>query len=233
MKVGDLREKERGACVARRLPLVIRINLCDPAEQRKLATRRKKLEATRLYQKRHPERVAATQAKRTPESKRAAQRKYLAANVEKVREKNRRIRARERSTPEGREKANSRNRRWEAKLRATPEGRDRLLAKARNTNAKHRDTNPRYADEQYERTLKKKYGISLFGVALMRQAQGNRCPICLLDFQDQPRPCVDHCHVTGRVRGLLCSLCNSAIGKLRDDVDYLTRAIEYLRKAGA
>ncbi|WP_371612134.1 endonuclease VII domain-containing protein [Streptomyces clavifer] len=39
---------------------------------------------------------------------------------------------------------------------------------------------------------------------------------------------VDHCHETGRVRGVLCFNCNSAIGKLGDDPDSLRRAIAYL-----
>ncbi|MGW5421011.1 endonuclease domain-containing protein [Streptomyces sp. NPDC003943] len=43
-----------------------------------------------------------------------------------------------------------------------------------------------------------------------------------------PAAHVDHCHETGRVRGVLCFNCNSAIGKLGDDPDVLRRAIAYL-----
>ena len=39
---------------------------------------------------------------------------------------------------------------------------------------------------------------------------------------------VDHCHETGRVRGVLCFNCNSAIGKLGDDPDAVRRAASYL-----
>ncbi|MFF3290030.1 endonuclease VII domain-containing protein [Streptomyces sp. NPDC003023] len=50
------------------------------------------------------------------------------------------------------------------------------------------------------------------------------CTICLI----APAVHVDHCHRTGRVRGVLCFNCNSAIGKLGDDPDTLRRAIAYL-----
>ncbi|WP_267885859.1 endonuclease VII domain-containing protein [Streptomyces sp. ATexAB-D23] len=43
-----------------------------------------------------------------------------------------------------------------------------------------------------------------------------------------PASYVDHCHRTGRVRGVPCFNCNSAIGKLGDDPDALRRAIAYL-----
>lgn len=42
---------------------------------------------------------------------------------------------------------------------------------------------------------------------------------------------LDHCHVTGKFRGWLCSTCNTGIGKLGDDVAGLLRAVEYLRRA--
>ena len=48
--------------------------------------------------------------------------------------------------------------------------------------------------------------------------------ICL----SAPAAQVDHCHETGRLRGVLCFNCNSAIGKLGDDPDTLRRAIAYL-----
>ncbi|WP_347878324.1 endonuclease VII domain-containing protein [Streptomyces sp. KS 21] len=58
----------------------------------------------------------------------------------------------------------------------------------------------------------------------MVAAQGGLCCICL----KAPAVHVDHCHETGRVRGVLCFNCNSAIGKLGDDPDILRRAISYL-----
>ncbi len=63
----------------------------------------------------------------------------------------------------------------------------------------------------------------------MLEAQGGVCAIC----KKKPkagRLAVDHVHGTDKVRGLLCNLCNSALGLFKDDPDRLKVAIEYLRK---
>lgn len=56
-----------------------------------------------------------------------------------------------------------------------------------------------------------------------------KCSICGEKQEDLPRMlCVDHCHESGKFRGLLCDNCNTAIGLMKDDVDSLKKAIEYL-----
>ncbi|WP_189986634.1 endonuclease VII domain-containing protein [Streptomyces capoamus] len=72
--------------------------------------------------------------------------------------------------------------------------------------------------------LKRTYGITEAERDAMVVAQRGLCAICL----DAPPAHVDHCHRTGRVRGVLCFNCNSAIGKLRDDPDVGRRAVAYL-----
>lgn len=57
-------------------------------------------------------------------------------------------------------------------------------------------------------------------------AAGGRCAICG-EVPDAPL-CIDHDHKTGRVRGLLCSRCNLALGLVRDDPATLRRAAAYL-----
>ncbi|MFH9431825.1 endonuclease VII domain-containing protein [Streptomyces sp. NPDC017615] len=58
----------------------------------------------------------------------------------------------------------------------------------------------------------------------MVASQRGLCVICL----NAPAAHVDHCHKTGRVRGVLCFNCNSAIGKLGDDPEAVRRAAAYL-----
>lgn len=69
------------------------------------------------------------------------------------------------------------------------------------------------------------------------EAHGDRCDICgsVETWKGQTlgrvNPLsIDHCHETGRVRGLLCAQCNHAIGNMRDDPDLLKRAAEYLER---
>ncbi len=58
----------------------------------------------------------------------------------------------------------------------------------------------------------------------MLSMQDGLCPVC-----DQPGPdCVDHDHATGRIRGVLHRLCNSALGQLHDSPANLRRAAAYI-----
>jgi hypothetical protein len=60
----------------------------------------------------------------------------------------------------------------------------------------------------------------------MLDVQKGKCLIC---ERTMGEPCVDHCHTTGNVRGLLCRGCNAAIGSLGDSPELLERAVKYLR----
>lgn len=79
--------------------------------------------------------------------------------------------------------------------------------------------------------LKKKYGLTLAQFEAMLETQGGTCAICERE-QIGMNLHVDHCHQTGRVRGLLCSPCNTAIGQFGDDPDRLVAAMQYLIKHG-
>lgn len=78
--------------------------------------------------------------------------------------------------------------------------------------------------------LKAKYGITAAEFDTMLAAQGGGCAVC--GTTEPPgrgqRFHVDHCHSTGRVRGLLCNECNVGLGKFKDSTDLLRRAAEYL-----
>lgn len=86
----------------------------------------------------------------------------------------------------------------------------------------------------YRYILKSRYGISEEIFTEMYNSQEGRCCICdkglgnmFLDVNGL-RPVVDHCHKTGKVRGLLCNTCNSGIGMLEDSPKLLMKALKYL-----
>jgi hypothetical protein len=76
--------------------------------------------------------------------------------------------------------------------------------------------------------LKHKYGISEDKFNLMLKEQGGVCAICENTCSINERLSVDHDHKTGKVRGLLCQACNTAIGKFNDDIERIHKAIRYL-----
>jgi NMD protein affecting ribosome stability and mRNA decay len=88
--------------------------------------------------------------------------------------------------------------------------------------------------EQFRQTqrrsiLKRKYGLTEQDVENMLAAQDSACLICAASLHDAGFT-VDHDHITGRVRGLLCSRCNRLIGLLRDDPAVVRRAASCLRR---
>ena len=62
----------------------------------------------------------------------------------------------------------------------------------------------------------------------MKSHQNNKCKICEKEFQSKWDTVVDHCHTTNKVRGLLCRNCNLGIGLLKDNPEFLKRAILHL-----
>lgn len=80
------------------------------------------------------------------------------------------------------------------------------------------------------RKIKSRYGLEAdqFHALLIHQA--GRCAICRTELSDSV---VDHDHVTGEVRGLLCRTCNTALGGFRDSPATLYSAIEYLNEPPA
>jgi hypothetical protein len=74
-----------------------------------------------------------------------------------------------------------------------------------------------------------RYGISAADQEAMLEAQGHVCALCRRP-PGKKRLSVDHDHVTGRVRGMLCGACNTALGGLQDSPEMCERAAEYLRR---
>lgn len=76
--------------------------------------------------------------------------------------------------------------------------------------------------------LKRQFNISPEDYDEILSLQNGVCAICGSTCKTGRRLAVDHCHMTGRIRGLLCSECNNGIGKLKDSPDLLRAAISYL-----
>tara|TARA_E500000331_G_C16731395_1_gene486828 strand:- start:41 stop:475 length:435 start_codon:yes stop_codon:yes gene_type:complete len=81
-----------------------------------------------------------------------------------------------------------------------------------------------------EHSLRKKYGINMNEYGQLLKEQNYECAICKsLEPKGKGAFHVDHCHETGRVRGLLCHNCNAGIGFLQDNPTILSKAIDYLK----
>ena len=78
-------------------------------------------------------------------------------------------------------------------------------------------------------SLKALYGLSAEAYRDMLAQQNNSCKICKTHQNNLKRKLfVDHCHETGKVRGLLCQYCNTMLGNAKDNVLVLQSAINYL-----
>lgn len=98
---------------------------------------------------------------------------------------------------------------------------------ARNARLRRwRKANPSLAKAKDRRAhLKAKYGLSPEQVESMRKAQGGKCAIC---DRKQARLLVDHCHTSGKVRGLLCQTCNTFLGWYEGKAEHILRFQKYL-----
>lgn len=93
--------------------------------------------------------------------------------------------------------------------------------------ARHKTAKTATSDQRATRQYRYRYGITLEDYEAMLERQDGGCAICGRPPQGK-RLSVDHNHSNGRVRGLLCVRCNSAVGLLDDDPTWSRRAEAYL-----
>ena len=87
----------------------------------------------------------------------------------------------------------------------------------------------RWAETHRDNYLKRVYGIDIVEYNELFRKQNGCCAICGVHQTKQKRiMAVDHDHESRRVRGLLCFMCNTALGKFNDDCEVLNKAIQYL-----
>lgn len=144
-----------------------------------------------------------SRAKRQGDPEYAEKRKqYRLANYERVREQERR--SKEKRREKDREQSREYMRR---KRREEPE-----LMREKNRQAHYRA----------------KYKMSVEEGEVMFKAQGSACAICRTQDNNGRRWHTDHCHTSGRVRGILCNHCNLMLGHARDNPTTLIAAAKYL-----
>ena len=77
--------------------------------------------------------------------------------------------------------------------------------------------------------LRKHYNMTIEQYDSILKEQNNCCKICSThESEFNKRLAVDHCHTTGKIRGLLCMACNILLGKAKDNINTLNNAIDYL-----
>ena len=106
----------------------------------------------------------------------------------------------------------------------------------RNNESGRRSRNKHYEKLRWV-TIKKKFGISKDDYEKLSIIQNHLCAICFKPEKAKDRKgrgvskflCVDHSHITKKIRGLLYRNCNAGIGNLYDSIEYLESAIKYLK----
>lgn len=95
----------------------------------------------------------------------------------------------------------------------------------KRANTKYKE---KHGDRIKEFRYLRRYGITLAEYEEMARLQNGLCAACFRS--PRKKLCVDHDHETGKVRGLLCFGCNTALGLAQDDVEILNNLINYLLK---
>lgn len=188
--------------------------------------KQKQRDACRRWREKNKERVKQLEAERlqreSPEA-RERRRARVAAYAKVYAKKNR-----EKISTKHKEwlaanpgKSSEYSRRWERK---NPE-KVRKIQRARAQK-------PARKEWQRANLLKKKHRITAEQYASMLQEQNAVCAICKQPERSKltQRLAVDHCHVHGHIRGLLCMSCNNGLGRFRDNPDVLEAAAAYIRK---
>jgi hypothetical protein len=87
----------------------------------------------------------------------------------------------------------------------------------------------KYPDGYRHAQRKFKYGLTPEDYTQLLVSQQHRCKICNSILEPGRKTCVDHDHITGKVRGILCNSCNLVLGHARDRSEVLEAAIIYLK----
>lgn len=147
-----------------------------------------------------------------------ASKKYSLLRAEKIKEYNKKWRL------ENKDKLKEAKRQYYNEVKNTWE----YISHSKEYRKKHRIISK---DKERNGHYVRKYKITLNDYNQMCINQNNSCGICTKSEQELGKKlAVDHCHTTGKVRGLLCSKCNAALGFMYEHIQSIKNMILYLEK---
>lgn len=114
-----------------------------------------------------------------------------------------------------------------------PDGKHPYCRVCRNGNFREAyKTNPVVKEQARWRAIKHRYGLTRAQFDALWAEQSGCCAICKQEIRQEPgfrmNAATDHCHVSGKVRGLLCQPCNRGLGHFNDSADLLRAAAAYI-----
>jgi len=95
---------------------------------------------------------------------------------------------------------------------------DNLIVKKDKTNKKERGKN-------WSPMTLYRFGLTEEQFENIKREQNNKCKLCNNDLKSYT---IDHCHKTGKIRGILCIKCNNGLGLFNDDIELLKKAVNYI-----
>ena len=106
-------------------------------------------------------------------------------------------------------------------------------SRCRPCHYKHKKENPNTPKQTKATKLKLRYGLTYEEWEKIREEEGHACMICSITENELGKVLdVDHCHSTGKARGVLCNPCNNMLGRAKDNINLLKAAVTYLETYG-
>lgn len=108
-----------------------------------------------------------------------------------------------------------------------------LSARCKPCHQEHKRQSPTTQRNRKAEKLQLRYGLTYEQWEEIRQAEDYRCMICGISEEEIGKKLdVDHCHDSGKVRGVLCNPCNNVLGHAKDKIEILEAAAQYLKENG-
>lgn len=103
---------------------------------------------------------------------------------------------------------------------------NKYISKCKKCSFEAKKNHKNYKKNCEKARIKNRYNISEDSYSFFKNKYNGKCHIC----KKEDVFCIDHCHKTNKIRGMLCNRCNSGIGFLKDDIEIMKEAIKYLEE---